>query len=111
MRLFGERVGSVTLACVIDFDNKEPDEAEQPARDLLDQAAADVTAGQLHTVILRGETAHTLLTYAEQEKADVLVIGTRAWGPSRASFGSVAERVTAQSSIPVLVGGHVALDG
>jgi nucleotide-binding universal stress UspA family protein len=45
-----------------------------------------------------------LVNYADHEKADLIVIGTRGgWGISKMLIGSVASGVVAYASCPVLV--------
>ncbi|GAB3021025.1 universal stress protein [Natronobiforma cellulositropha] len=53
----------------------------------------------------RGVPAKTILTYAEEEAVDLIVIGTRGKSPREklTTLGSVSERVVDNASVPVLV--------
>jgi nucleotide-binding universal stress UspA family protein len=56
------------------------------------------------TVIKHGDPRLTILETAEEEKVDLIVIGTKGLtGISRVLIGCVAQYVVANSSIPVLV--------
>lgn len=58
----------------------------------------------LRTEILRGHPAESLVRYAYERKADLLVIGNRgAGGFLSMIIGSVAQKVVAYSQIPVVV--------
>lgn len=53
--------------------------------------------------VLWGNPAETIVAYAEEIEADLVVVGTHGRkGPSRWLLGSVAERVTRWCHIPVL---------
>jgi nucleotide-binding universal stress UspA family protein len=50
--------------------------------------------GLLTTVVLSGSPAHAIVKYAEEQQADLIVVGSHGRGPvSRMLLGSVAERV------------------
>lgn len=58
----------------------------------------------LRTEILRGHPAESLVRYAYERKADLLVIGNRgAGGFLSMIIGSVAQKVVAYSQVPVVV--------
>ncbi len=83
----------------------EPGTLEGAAR-----AALETELSQVREVLpaargelLRGSPSHELTKFAEEQGADLLVIGTHGRkGPSRWILGSVAERVVRSSRAPVL---------
>jgi nucleotide-binding universal stress UspA family protein len=53
--------------------------------------------------VLRGYADEEILSYAMEEHADLIVIGTHGRkGPDRVLFGAIAEKVVKASKIPVL---------
>lgn len=57
----------------------------------------------VETAIVEGSPAREIVTYANEEGCDVIVMGTHGRnGVSRLLLGSVAERVVRSSAIPVL---------
>ncbi len=81
-------------------------EAENAARRELAELVADATlpAARLRTEILRGKIPQAILEYAEQQQADLIVMGTHGRsGLEYAFFGSVAERVIRRARCPVLI--------
>ena len=80
--------------------------ALQPAEALLRAAGIDFTSE-----IAVGEPAHTLLSLAEREGCDVVVIGSHGTGGLRkALLGSVSERLVRDARLPVTVVPHAAPD-
>lgn len=81
-------------------------EAEKAARRELAELVADtpLPATRLHTEILRGKIPQTILEFAEQQRVDLIVMGTHGRsGLEYAFFGSVAERVIRRARSPVLI--------
>lgn len=57
----------------------------------------------IKTQILRGHPAESIVKYAYENKADIIIIGTRGMGGFRnLIIGSVAQKVVSYSKIPVL---------
>ncbi len=55
-------------------------------------------------IVLKGEPAQNILDYAEKNSVDLIIMTTHGRsGPARWAMGSVAERVTQHSSVPVLI--------
>jgi len=81
-------------------------DGERHQRPFLEEAAVygkqhDVT---LQTELLRGHPAESLVRYAMDQKADMIVMGTRGMGAFKnLIIGSVAQKVIASSNIPVMV--------
>ncbi|WP_268989151.1 universal stress protein [Methanosarcina barkeri] len=56
------------------------------------------------TILLKGNTAEKILDFAENQKVDMIVIGsTGKSGVKRFMLGSVSEKVVRNSKIPVLI--------
>jgi len=112
--LLGDRLGSLTLATVLDLDavdalHAQPDghsAFERDARAVLDAAAARVAGVDPATVILGGRAADALLAYARDHDVDLIAIGTRGSGLSEAVLGSVAERLIREPGVLLLVAGR-----
>lgn len=84
----------------------ERTEMEQEAKDLAEEAV-QLLIGRGHSargIVARGDAAEAIIETAEQEQADLIVIGRR--GLSRLKgllVGSVSERVARHSIVPVLL--------
>jgi nucleotide-binding universal stress UspA family protein len=102
-RLFGTSAGSVTLVRVIPFDGSG--EAEREAETELKTAVSAHVGMEASAVVLRGEPVHALREYAQKHQCDVMVVGTRGAGLSKALMGSVATGLARGAGIPVLLVG------
>jgi len=79
---------------------------EQEARDELDHLFSEAERGKLktHLTVLTGGAVPQILRYAQEQKIDLIVMGTRGRGGiSHLLLGSVAEEVVRRSPCPVLV--------
>lgn len=66
-----------------------------------------IESGLLTTAVLTGSPAHAIVKYAEEQQADLIVIGSHGRGAvSRLLLGSVAERVLHLAGRPVFVVAH-----
>jgi nucleotide-binding universal stress UspA family protein len=66
--------------------------------------AHPIEPGLLTTAVLPGSAAHAIVQYAEEQQADLIVVGSHGRGAvSRLLLGSVAERVLHLAGRPVLV--------
>lgn len=109
--MLGDRVGTVTLAAVLDYDTAESDRS-WPERDDAEAALTDA-AGLVHrridrapaTVLLAGVPARALADHAVEVAAELVAIGSRGHGATKALLGSVATKLTADAPVPVLVCG------
>ena len=79
--------------------------ARDHARRLVDEALASLPAGVTgHFELLSGPTAAGLTEAARRHQLDLLVVGSRAFGPvRRVLLGSVAARLMTSSPTPVLI--------
>jgi nucleotide-binding universal stress UspA family protein len=108
--LLGPRVGSLTLATVIDYDAAAAVAAmdtdtvfERDARKLLERCAALVPELEPSTVLLEGRPARALAEYANAHDVDLVVVGARGRGFSERLLGSVAQQLVRTRGLLVLV--------
>ena len=79
-----------------------PETANERAKAALERAKE--IAPDAETVRARGPVSQTIVTYAEDESTDLIVIGSRGrGGASRVLLGSVAETVARRAPCPVLI--------
>ena len=79
---------------------------EQEARDELNYLFSDAERDKLkaHVTVATGRAVAEILRYAQEQKIDLVVMGTRGRGGlSHLLLGSVAEEVVRKSPCPVLV--------
>lgn len=107
--LFGDRIGRLTLATVIDYDTAlggEAEPAHRAARLALAQTAdnvADAVPEKPDAVMLAGKPAEALTAHAAAGGFDVLAVGRRGRGASKLVMGSVATHLARGAPIPVLI--------
>ncbi|TKJ18119.1 universal stress protein [Blastococcus sp. CCUG 61487] len=107
-RLLGTAGARLVLATVLDVDSAEREDAAErgQARALLARVAEQIPAtadGQIETRVLAGSPAQALLELAADEHVDLIAVGRRGRGLSRALIGSAAQQISASSRIPVLL--------
>jgi nucleotide-binding universal stress UspA family protein len=100
--LLGPRLGRLTLATVIPYDTGVAE--QRAARAELERQGVAVRAGS-ELELLHGRPGAALLQHAAEGGYDLLVIGTRGRGVSKALLGSTAVDVAESAKIPVLVMG------
>lgn len=86
---------------------------KQLERDREENSKAIIKAGEkqassfgsaIKPVLLKGDPADEIIRFAQEEKASVIVVGTRSLaGLQRLMLGSVAQALVTNSPIPVLV--------
>lgn len=118
LELLGDRVGRLTLVAVTDVDDSVAGREEQARlRGELERQAEEVRAwlreqdGPVQakqTVVpelqlMPGPPARTLDSIAGEDGYGLLVVGARGAGMSSVLLGSVATRLAARASVPVLV--------
>ena len=100
--LLGSRLGRLTLATVIPYDGGL--EHERMAKAALEREGE--SAGRMPRLeILHGRPSEALLERATEDGYEILVIGTRGAGASRALLGSAAADLARAGKIPVLLAG------
>jgi nucleotide-binding universal stress UspA family protein len=101
--LVGANIGRLVFANVTTFDRSEQARRDEyQAVELLQAAATSVPEFDSGRVLLTGRPADALIKYAIDEGFDLLAIGRRGSGASKALIGSTATRAT-NGPIPVLV--------
>jgi nucleotide-binding universal stress UspA family protein len=111
--LFGPRLGRVTLATVMEREYERTPagrEDERAVRDALLEAAASLREAHPETVVLTGSPPQALAEFAGREGFTLLAIGSRGRGLSKAMLGSVASRLAAHATVPVLIAGEERTD-
>jgi nucleotide-binding universal stress UspA family protein len=105
--LLGDRIGRLTLAAVVDYDRadaRSPEGRREADAHLAEAAHAIAFAfGTPERVTLVGLPAAALERAAVESGADLLVVGHRGRGASRALLGSVATRLASGTGVPVLI--------
>jgi nucleotide-binding universal stress UspA family protein len=103
-QLLGDRMGRLTVATVVPFDNVL--EPEQKARADLQQlfdtggpGAARIT----ELKVLHGRPADALRQWALEDHYDLIAVGGRGAGLSKRILGSAATELAADAKVPVLV--------
>ncbi len=103
----GPRVSSLTLVEVLDFDARDSVSGSA----IRDQATARLAAvarsldfEPIRTAVLYGRPDRVLSEYASANGIELIVVGARGKGASKAMFGSVTARLVGGQPIPVLVG-------
>ena len=77
-------------------------EMKKVAEDFLDKAAEHVDYPNVSTYLGEGGTANTILDYAKEWKADLIVMGTHSHSAlEKLLMGTVAEKVLEKTEIPV----------
>jgi nucleotide-binding universal stress UspA family protein len=115
LELLGSRMGSLTIATVIAFDFADEGErqsAEHDARARLESIGAGVVRqlGPNRTplpelVVLSDAPADVLAQQALAREANLIVVGKRGQGLSKAIIGSVASQLARDARVPVLIVG------
>ena len=107
VRLVAPVAGRVVLATVVSPDAVDggQDDELASARDLLSRHRDGLPEGiaPVQTQIMTGQPAAALLELADTEDADLIVVGRRGKGLSRAVLGSAASRLSASARCPVLL--------
>jgi nucleotide-binding universal stress UspA family protein len=104
LEIVGTNVGRLTLANVVAFDEEsvQARRDEERAASLLDGVARSIGTHAPSRVVLSGQPADALMRHAATDGYDMLAIGRRGRGASKAVLGSTAARV-ADGPIPVLI--------
>lgn len=104
VEILGPRIGRLTLAGVTDFDygsSQAKTDTERALESLRAMVASSSVPGP-GIIILSGRPADALTEYALRDGYQLLVVGRRGRGASKAILGSTAAQL-ASAPIPVLV--------
>lgn len=105
VRLLGERIGRLTVATVVPYGDSG--ERERQASEDLRRLAARTPGRAPGLEMLHGHPSTALTEAALDGGYELLVVGTRGAGISRALLGSAASELARESPVPVLlVGGR-----
>lgn len=100
-QLFAGRIGRLTFAHVLSFDATRY--IEDRAQADLEEEAVAFAHLRPTTMLLHGNPADMLRDYAVRLGYDVLAVGTRGTGHTRALLGSVASSLAHGTTVPVLL--------
>jgi nucleotide-binding universal stress UspA family protein len=111
--LLGDRINRVALAAVVDYEAASgvPADRRVQAEGELARAAESLSGVASERVILVGAPGDALAIAARQGGFDLLVVGSRGRGASRALLGSVASHLARGIGIPVLLGDDADVGG
>jgi nucleotide-binding universal stress UspA family protein len=109
-QLLGPQLGRLTLAAVIDYDEARETNRNPVSNDEVHEALEGAVKAlecdfEPETVVITGPPATALLEYACDNDYDVIVVGSRGTGLSRAFAGHVTTQLIRQHTLPVLVAG------
>ena len=102
--ILGPRIGRLTLVGVTEFDYGNPQvEADtKRALETLQGMAASASVAHLGITILSGKPSEALPEYALRDGYQLLVVGRRSRGASKAILGSTAAQL-ASAPLPILI--------
>ncbi|MFN8233050.1 MAG: universal stress protein [Actinomycetota bacterium] len=104
IELIGDRVGRLVLATVLDVETASTGGPERREREAeLEGLASGKTGGAAGVVVLAGRPADTLRAYAAEHGFELLVVGRRGRGASKAILGSTASALSERSDVPLLI--------
>jgi nucleotide-binding universal stress UspA family protein len=106
VELFGDRISSLTLARVLDYEaagSYSGMRAQAEACEELGRVSDEIDYQPLDIQLLYGAPGRSLAEFASDEGIELIVVGARGRGMTRALFGSVARDLVGRSKIPVLV--------
>lgn len=101
--LFGDRLGRLTIAAVVPFD--EGRESDAAARAMLEREAQQLSALTPGLELVHGHPATALQAAAREGGFDLLAVGTTGQGRAHL-FGSAAAELARESDVPVLLCGR-----
>jgi len=101
--LLGDRIGRLTVATVVNYGSVPGD--ERMARQALRRLAARVPARPSAFEVLHGHPSAALTQYAIEGGYELIAVGARGKGVSRAVYGSAASELARDGKIPTLVVG------
>lgn len=101
--MLGDRLGRLTVATVVPYDAGRA--VERTAMVSLERQAGRAGAQTPEFEVLHGRAASSLRRRAAQGGYNLLAVGTRGAGVSKAIFGSAASELASQTTVPVLLVG------
>ena len=107
--LFGNRIGRLTIATVLDFalEHTSAGRGEQSrAVEMLathGRVGRDLLGREVETTMLYGRPADVLVHHALDGNYDLIVVSPRGKGASRVLFGSVASQLSRGVGVPIVI--------
>jgi nucleotide-binding universal stress UspA family protein len=105
--LFGGRISSVTLATVVSHEARDSytgRETQTEARQLLDEVAKQVLYDPVDKIVLFGRPEQQLSEFARTSGMEMIVVGSKGKGATKALLGSVSSALVGAVELPVFVG-------
>ncbi len=79
-------------------------EASREAAEYAKTRCIDLGVPEVHAFIKGGQTSRTIVSFADDQASDLIVLGSRGLGASESyMLGSVSHKVTSLTDVPVLV--------
>jgi nucleotide-binding universal stress UspA family protein len=105
VELLGPRIGRLTLASVTEFDDTSAQAQENARRavEALERSAHSVGVPEPGMVLLTGRPSDALTRQAVEGGYQLIVVGRRGRGATKAVLGSTATRIANRTHLPVLV--------
>lgn len=107
VELLDDRISSLSLARVLDYETAGPRSgmpAQAEAFEAVSRLSDEIDFHPVNIELLFGSPGPALISFAENQGFELIVVGARGKGMTRALFGSVASELVGHSPIPVLVG-------
>jgi len=108
VELFGDRLGRLTVTTVVPFGDIRLQ--ERLAREALLRLGGRTPGWTLELEVLHGHPSVAIGQYATENDYDVIAVGTRGTGITKAILGSAASELARHSKVPVLVVGGAQAD-
>ena len=107
--LFGNRIGRLTIATVLDFALEQTSAGRDEQALAVEMLATHARVGgellerEVETTMLYGRPADALVQHALDGNYDLIVVSPRGKGASRVLFGSVASQLARGAGVPVVI--------
>jgi nucleotide-binding universal stress UspA family protein len=113
LELLGANLCTLILVRVVDFDTADADvDAEDDDGGAVERTKAELERRAWHIhghtvgcAVLAGAPADAILGFAEETRADLIVIGRHGSGFSKRLMGNVSQSIVRRAAVPVLVAG------
>jgi nucleotide-binding universal stress UspA family protein len=102
--LFGDSLSSLTLVTVLDYEAGGTSIPQSQAYALLADVASQIEFEPVNTAVIYGPAAASISKLAQESGFELIIVGSRGRGMSKAIFGSVTATLVGGSAIPVFVG-------
>lgn len=113
LSLLGETLNSLTLATVLEFEASGSFTGIGPqshAYSRLADVASKLEFEPIEMTLLYGSPAENLARLAQEGGYELIILGARGHGMSKALFGSVTAKLIGSTPVPVFVGPSVSVE-